>query len=252
MSATAGAPQPIARLLQGLTHPAEDERVHALAWSGSGQALVLPPLPSEGYAVVTGAVPFSGSVEVRRLPAAVRAATRSRRSDLTAIAWVLCALAPGGRAALVVPESFLYAATQAHQALRRRLVEENALRGVVRLRPGLYQGRVHACVLVFAKGGRTDFVRFDGLHAAGAVTGVLARWDETSQSGAAAPEPGAGANSGVATREELARAQFDLRLERLDIAAASAQPSPQALLHDITALEVAILQGLRDLVGMLK
>ena len=146
-------PAQLARLLEAAAGPLDEGRIADVA-----RLDPVEPAPANPYAAVVGAVPFSGSVEAGNARADVRAWVQSRRAELVAIATALLALRDGGRMALVVPESVLDGATRAHQALRRRLIEENALHAVIRMRAGIYKPRTRAAVLVAAKAGHTSTV----------------------------------------------------------------------------------------------
>jgi type I restriction enzyme M protein len=205
------------------------------------------PVPAARYAAVIGSVPFGGTIESNGASAELRALARSRRAELLAIAWALLALKEGGRLALVVPESMLDGDTQAHHALRRRLVEENALQAVIRMRAGLFRPRTRAAILIATRGGATERVGFHQLDAARDIPELLARWPVQRDA------PGAVASLFV-RREEIRPPRFTLAMDRYRSVrpAEAQQPQPHALLHEIAGLEADILQGIRDLVGMMK
>ena len=206
-------------------------------------------VPAGSCAAVIGAVPFAGSVQACGRASEAGALARSRRADLIAVAWALLALEPGGRLALIVPESFLDGATQAHRAMRRRLVEDNTLLAVIRLRAGLFKARTRAAVVVARKGGETGRVGFGELNAARDVAELPLRWMERDQR--ASP---AGFASFFLRREDIGPPDYRLSVELAGAAAAGeAQVRPAAeILHEIAGLEAEILQGIRDLAGLLK
>ncbi len=74
------------------------------------------------YTVLLSNPPFAGVLpreSIRRdLP------TNSKKSELLFMGVLMEALAPGGRAAVVVPEGLLFASTGAHIELRRKLLED--------------------------------------------------------------------------------------------------------------------------------
>jgi type I restriction enzyme M protein len=204
------------------------------------------PVPAGHYSVVIGAVPFAGAIDGSGASAELRALTRSRRAELLAIAWALLALKEGGRLALVVPESVLDGDTQAHHLLRRRLVEENALQAVIGMRAGIFRARTRAAILVATRGGATERVGFHRLDAARDIPALLARWPVQRDAPAAV-------TSLFVRREEIRPPQFSLAMDRYRSARpAETLHSAHELLHEIAGLEAEILQGIRDLVGMLK
>jgi len=279
----ASTPDHIVRLLQALAAREPTESACELspaeifaADAGSGR-LDERMGGAEIYALVVGAVPFSGSLPGGQPGADLRVASRSRRLDLVATAWSLRALKHGGRAVLLVPESMLFAATQAHRSLRRRLVEENALQAVIRLRPGCYKPRTRAAIIVVRKGGSTDSVWFYDQPPApsrarprGAKTGaagavappaltqatndvidIVSRWEARSESERDRPRT---APSFCVPRAEIAAADFDLGIDRYRVAEspAPAQARPHEILAEVAALEAEIFAGIRELVGMLR
>lgn len=202
------------------------------------------PAPVGQHSAVIGAVPFSGRIDAAS--AELRALARTRRADLLAVAWALLALKDGGRFALVVPQSVLEGDTRAHRSLRRRLVEENALQTVIALRAGLFRPRLRAAILVVAKGGASERIGFHQLDAARDIAQLLDRWPVERDAPAAVA-------SFFVRREAIAPPHYALGLERYRAARPIDAPAqPHAILHEVAALEAEILQGIRDLVGMLK
>jgi len=286
MGEATAAPDHIVRLLEGLaartpTDAACEVSPAEIFASASGASTFSDAaMHAEAYTLVLGAVPFSGSLPARQLPSDLRASGRSRRLDVVAVGWTLRALKEGGRAVLVVPESMLFAATQAHRSLRQRLLEENALQAVIRLAPGCYKPRTSAAILVLRKGGSTDWVWFYDLPAgppgrqprrAGAGPGesavgaapssltratvdmidVVSRWDERSGSERDRPRS---AQSFCVPRAEIVPPDFDLGIDRYRVGESTApvQVRPHEILAEIAGLEAEIFQGIRQLVGMLK
>ena len=75
----------------------------------------------------------------------------------------------GGRAAVIVPDGVLFGSSKAHQQLRKELVENNQLEGIVSLPSGVFKpyAGVSTAILFFTKGGETDNVWFYDLQADG-------------------------------------------------------------------------------------
>lgn len=212
-------------------------------------------VPDERAATICAAVESTGTVAAAALPEELRKLTASRRRDCLGVAWVLAALAPAGRAAVLVPPGLLADATQGHVQLRRTLVEQGRLHGVVFLAPGCARPRSGAAVLLLGPADpATDLWFCD-----------VASPDEL-QASADGTEPPcvllwrlreASASSVLVPRAQIDSAQFDLSPQRhrgADAHANAPAPvqSPQQLLAELAGLEAEIFQGLRDLVGMLK
>lgn len=103
------------------------------------------------YKVILSNPPFAGVLpkeSIRKdLP------TDSKKSELLFLAVVMEALAPGGRAAVLVPEGLLFGSTSAHVELRRKLVENYDLQAVISLPAGVFKpyAGVKTGVLVFRR-----------------------------------------------------------------------------------------------------
>src|SRR5581483_10706437 len=87
------------------------------------------------------------------------------------LALFLRLLKPGGRAAVIVPDGVLFGSSKAHKELRRILVEDQKLDGIVSLPPGVFKpyAGVSTAILLFTKtnSGGTDNVWFYDLRADG-------------------------------------------------------------------------------------
>jgi type I restriction enzyme M protein len=106
-----------------------------------------------GFSLVMASPPFGG----REQPENVRAdlPTSSRQTELLFLALSMKALAPGGRAVIVVPDGLLFGATAAHIELRKHLVEDHHLMAVISLgsRAFVPQASLKTNILVFRKAG---------------------------------------------------------------------------------------------------
>ena len=80
-------------------------------------------------------------------------------------------LKPGGRAAVIVPDGVLFGSTTAHKDIRRMLVEDHKLDGIVKLPSGVFRpyAGVSTAIVLFTKtnSGGTDNVWFYDCQADG-------------------------------------------------------------------------------------
>jgi type I restriction enzyme M protein len=125
----------------------------------------------EAYSLVLANPPFVGSLDYESTARDLLRVVKTKKTELLFLALFLRLLKPGGRAAVIVPQSVLFGVTTAHRAVRRILVEEQMLDGVVAMPAGVfkpYAGLATAIVL-FTKtnSGGTDHVWFYDLHADG-------------------------------------------------------------------------------------
>ena len=279
-------PDPLRRLLEALAERVPGDRICEVAADSllGGQAALTEETYARRqrvYSVALGAVAFAGTLSASQLPSELYATARTRRMDLLGIAYALHGLEVGGRAVLVVSEDLLSAATQAHRAMRRRLIEDHALQAVIRLGHGWYKPRTRAAILVLRKGGSTDWIWFCDVPArrepkgtrarnddsALGATGeghaapltdvtlelidVVARWETRTAAERDRPRDGA---SFCVPRAELAPPAFDFNSARYRRIEPSATPvvRPHELLTEIAGLEAEIFHGIRQLVSLLK
>jgi type I restriction enzyme M protein len=105
-----------------------------------------------GYDVVLANPPFTGTVDKDDLSERFRDLS-TNKSELLFVLLILNLLKAGGRAAVIVPEGVLFGSTNAHKELRRRLLLDNILDGVISLPAGVFQPYtgVKTSILVFHK-----------------------------------------------------------------------------------------------------
>jgi len=95
----------------------------------------------------------------------------SEKTELLFLALILRMLQPGGRAAVIVPDGVLFGSTKAHKEIRKTLIEEHKLDGVISMPSGVFKpyAGVSTAVLLFTKtnDGGTDNVWFYDMQADG-------------------------------------------------------------------------------------
>lgn len=122
----------------------------------------LPDRESGNYDIVLANPPFTGTVDTDdlhkdRFPRNPRNNNKAitGSSELLFVWLILDLLRVGGRAAVIVPEGVLFGSSGAHRELRRQLLLENELEGVISLPAGVFQPYtgVKTSILVFKKAG---------------------------------------------------------------------------------------------------
>jgi type I restriction enzyme M protein len=88
--------------------------------------------------------------------------TNCTKSELLFLHLILRVLDMGGRCAVIVPGGVLFGSSKQHQEIRKKIVEENRLDGVVSMPSGVFQpyATVSTAVLLFTRGGTTDKIWF--------------------------------------------------------------------------------------------
>ncbi len=122
------------------------------------------------YRVVLSNPPFAGVLPKESIRGDL--ATTSKKSEILFLEVVMNSLAPGGRAAVIVPEGLLFGSSTAHVALRRRLVTDYELLAVVSLPAGVFKpyAGVKTAILVFRKPVTGDEERVTREQAADALS----------------------------------------------------------------------------------
>lgn len=115
--------------------------------------------PNE-YDVILMNPPFKGAIDKEDVSTHLPSSTT--KSELLFVHQILRVLDSGGRCAVIVPDGVLFGTSRAHIELRRKLVEEHGLIGVVSMPSGVFKpyAGVSTAVLLFVKGGSTDTVWF--------------------------------------------------------------------------------------------
>ena len=238
------------------------------------------------YTLVLANPPFAGALDAEAVAKDLTALVKTRKTELLFLALTLRLLRPGGRAAVIVPDGVLFGSSKAHKDLRRMLVEEHRLDGVVSLPSGVFRpyAGVSTAVLLFTRtdSGGTEGVWFYDLRADGwslddkrapllpeaklgpvpaeplsetehernNLPDALARWG--LRDGAERERPRT-AQSFVVSKAEIAAAGWDLSLNRYkEVAREEVEHrAPREILAELVRLEDEIRERMKELEGML-
>ena len=126
---------------------------------------------AERYSLVLANPPFAGSLDYETTANDLRKIVKTKKTELLFMALFLKLLKPGGRAAVIVPDGVLFGSSTAHKAIRRMLVEDHRLDGIVKLPSGVFRpyAGVSTAIVLFTKtdSGGTDHVWFYDCQADG-------------------------------------------------------------------------------------
>ncbi len=115
--------------------------------------------------------PFKGTVDAESINDNLKAVCNTKKTELLFIALFIRMLKKGGRCACIVPDGVLFGSSNAHQSLRKELVENQKLSAVISMPSGVFKpyAGVSTAVLVFTKtcAGGTDNVWFYDMKADG-------------------------------------------------------------------------------------
>ena len=112
------------------------------------------------YDVILMNPPFKGAVDKGDVSPTLPGDTT--KTELLFVHLILRALDMGGRCAVIVPDGVLFGSSNAHVALRKKLIEDNRLDGVVSMPSGVFKpyAGVSAAVLLFTRGAKTESIWF--------------------------------------------------------------------------------------------
>ena len=126
---------------------------------------------ADAYNLVLANPPFAGSLDYETTAKDLLSIVKTKKTELLFLALFLKLLKPGGRAAVIVPDGVLFGSSKAHKTLRRMLVEDHRLDGIVKLPSGVFMpyAGVSTAILMFTKtnSGGTDHVWFYDCQADG-------------------------------------------------------------------------------------
>lgn len=88
--------------------------------------------------------------------------TKCKKTELLFLHLILRVLDMGGRCAVIVPDGVLFGSSKQHQEIRKKIIENNRLDGVVSMPSGVFKpyAGVSTAVLLFTRGGTTDRIWF--------------------------------------------------------------------------------------------
>jgi len=238
----------------------------------------------EAYSLVLANPPFAGSLDYESTAKDLLQVVKTKKTELLFLALFLRLLKPGGRAAVIVPDGVLFGSSNAHKELRRMLVEDQKLDGIVSLPSGVFKpyAGVSTAILFFTKtnSGGTDHVWFYDLQADGrslddkrtpllaeeklgvnaTLTGdehtknnlpdALARWNERDR---AELDRTRTDQSFCVPKADIAANDYDLSINRYKevVYDEIEYPAPAEILDELTVLEEEIQKGIEDLKAML-
>ena len=224
------------------------------------------------FSLILANPPFAGSLDYDATAKDLQAMVKTKKTELLFLALFLRIMKAGGRAAVIVPDGVLFGSSKAHKALRQMLVEDHKLDGIVSMPSGVFKpyAGVSTAILLFTKtsSGGTDKVWFydmqaDGFslddkrnplpneHASNNLPDVLARWQRrnTTEGTRFRTE-----QSFCVPKAEIAANGYDLSINRYKemVHEVVEYEKPSKILADLKALEKEIMDGVVELVGILK
>lgn len=105
------------------------------------------------YSLILANPPFKGSLDYESVANDLIASIKTKKTELLFVELILNMLKSGGRAAVIVPDGVLFGSSKAHKDLRKELVENNDLKGVISMPSGVFKpyAGVSTAILIFVK-----------------------------------------------------------------------------------------------------
>ena len=112
------------------------------------------------YDVVLANPPFKGAIDSADVNPTLP--VKCKKTEILFLHLFLRLLENGGRAAVIVPDGVLFGSSNAHVDIRKKIIEENRLDGVVSMPSGVFRpyAGVSTAILLFTKGGTTEKIWF--------------------------------------------------------------------------------------------
>ena len=226
------------------------------------------------YQVVMANPPFTGSIDKGNIHEGLKIDTT--KSELLFVERIYHMLRAGGKAGIIVPQGVLFGSGKAFVAVRKKLVEDCELTGVITMPSGVFKpyAGVSTAILLFTKGGETKQTFFynmendgydlndkrgekkneDGSRDCGDLQDIIEKYrnrntlelvDRTAQ-------------CFMVPRQDIVDNNYDLSLNKYkeEVYEEVKYESPENILWQLLGdeeqegLEEQILKGLRELKGM--
>ncbi|WP_350344036.1 class I SAM-dependent DNA methyltransferase [Proteinivorax tanatarense] len=125
----------------------------------------------EQYTLVLANPPFKGSLDYEGVSNELLKITKTKKTELLFLSLFIRILKKGGRCASIVPDGVLFGSSTAHKSIRKEIVENQHLHGVISMPSGVFKpyAGVSTAILLFTKtgAGGTDKVWFYDMKADG-------------------------------------------------------------------------------------
>lgn len=220
------------------------------------------------YTLVLANPPFKGSIDEGDINPTLLKGAKTTKTELLFMKLINRILDLGGRCAVIVPDGVLFGSTKAHKEIRKTLVEENALEGVISMPSGVFKpyAGVSTAILMFTKGGETNKVWFydmqsDGyslddkrtkLDNDGDIPDIIEKWKDIKKDNTL--EPGEDDKWFWVEKEEIASNGYDLSINKYKKIEYEevVYDAPSVILERVETLEGEISKGIAELKGMLE
>jgi type I restriction enzyme M protein len=222
---------------------------------------------AEKYSLILANPPFAGKLDGESIAKSLQQVVKTKKTELLFVALFLRLLQTGGRGAVIVPDGVLFGSSKVHKALRKILVEDQKLDGIVSMPSGVFKpyAGVSTAILFFTKtnSGGTDGVWFYDMQEDGFslddkrteqpdksdLPDILARWQDRD----AEKDRERTDQSFLVPKAEIADNDYDLSINRYKevVYEAVEYDPPTVILERLAELDEEIAKGRAELEGLL-
>jgi len=212
------------------------------------------------FDVVLANPPFKGTVDEELLDTKLTGDVNTKKTELLFLVRMLKMLKPGGRCAVIVPDGVLFGSSKAHVNLRKILIDDNQLEGIVSLPSGVFRpyAGVSTAIVIFTKSGKTRDVWFYDVENDGFslddkrqkidendLPDCLKRWQKKDP----AKESDRKEKAFFVPKDEIVKNNYDLSLRRYKdfIYEEEDLEPPQIILQTLKSSELSISNDLNEL-----
>ncbi len=220
----------------------------------------------ERYTLVLANPPFKGSLNYDEVAKDLLQVTKTKKTELLFLSLFIEQLKTGGRCACIVPDGVMFGSSKAHRGLRRAIVDDQKLDGVISMPSGVFKpyAGVSTAILFFTKtnSGGTDYVWFYDMAADGLslddkrdsieendIPDILEKWRGRDSE----KDTDRKAKAFFVPSEEIRENKYDLSINRykeIDYEEIE-YDLPQVILNQLEELEIKIMKDLKELKRML-
>lgn len=215
------------------------------------------------YDIILANPPFKGSIDKGDISETLTKIVSTTKTELLFVVKMTQLLKVGGRCAVIVPDGVLFGSSNAHIAVREKIINECQLEGVISMPSGVFKpyAGVSTAILIFTKGGETDKVWFYDMLADGFslddkrdrikdndIPEIVEKWNQKAKLKA----PSEGDKWFWVEKKEIVDNKYDLSINRYKkIVHKTVKYDPPAkIIKEIKKLEAEILAGVEELEGM--
>lgn len=220
---------------------------------------------ADKYDIVLANPPFKGNIDKTDIHESLSRIVHTTKTELLFMILMTRMLKNGGRCAVIVPDGVLFGSSNAHQAVRKKIIEEAQLEGVISMPSGVFKpyAGVSTAILIFTKGGETDKVWFydmdnDGfslddkrnLIKENDIPNIVEKWNKRHQ----LKEPTKEDKWFWIEKNQIVENKYDLsinRYKKIEYEEVSYDP-PKVILEKLMTMEKKIQKDLEELGKMLQ